>query len=110
MNKAIIFMAFSLFAGQSLASDSVYSWGTWSQGIKPAAGPARITPPPAQKPDVSFRPNEHSNLTRSIATVQTPAPVPTPVVTVPDIAASGVGDITPGASLTAATRPTQPNF
>lgn len=49
----------------SAETDSVYSWGNWSKGIKPAAGPtARVTPPPAQRPDINFRPNENSAFLR----------------------------------------------
>lgn len=58
---AVIF-PFQLFA----ADDSVYSWGAWAEGIKPAAGPvASITPAPAQKPQVNFRPNENSAFARN---------------------------------------------
>ena len=58
-------------------TDSVYSWGAWAQGIKPAAGPSlAITPAPVDQPKVDIRANEASALTRNIK------PLPT-VVTVP---------------------------
>ncbi len=50
--------------------DSVYTWGKWSQGIQPAAGPvAKVTPPPVKTPNVNFRPNETAAFLRE-ATVQ----------------------------------------
>jgi len=49
-------------------TDSVYSWGVWENGIKPAAGPGtRVTPPPVQQPDINFRPNENSAFLREAA-------------------------------------------
>ena len=62
-----------LFSTQAIAveKDSVYTWGSWAEGIKPAAGPvARVTPPPAQKPDVNFRPNENSAFLREAAPIR----------------------------------------
>jgi hypothetical protein len=54
--------------------DSVYSWGAWAQGIKPAAGPAVvITPAPVDVPKVDFRPNENSAFNRSIKLPSAPA-------------------------------------
>ena len=48
------------------ADDSVYTWGTWSQGIQPAAGSAHTAlPAPAQNPNVKFRPNENSVFSRT---------------------------------------------
>lgn len=78
--------------------DSVYSWGEWQKGIKPAAGgpAARITPPPAQRPDINFRPNENSAFLRDatqrpnsisgFSSVDTSVPVittPPPLITTP---------------------------
>ena len=63
-----------LFPLQAISSDdSVYSWGIWSQGVKPAAGPVRtVTPKVAQSPNVKFRPNENSAFYRS-SNAATPA-------------------------------------
>ncbi len=102
---SMIFAA-ALMSSQAATADSVYSWGSWSQGIKPAAGPvASVTPPPAQKPQVNFRPNEAPNLTRTTVQIQPPAPVPvpvvTPTVTIPVVASTnGAATITPGTVLT----------
>ena len=56
-------------------NDSVYSWGPWSQGIKPAAGDAmRLTPAAVEKPQVNFRPNENSAFSRTVVPSINPAP------------------------------------
>lgn len=66
MKKVILFLATTLLSSQVLAADSVHSWGPWAQGIRPAAGNiAVVTPPPAQAPDVQFRPNETSAFART---------------------------------------------
>ena len=58
----ILFLPFQVMSSDN---DSVYDWGTWAKGIKPAAGPAaRVTPPPAQRPEINFRPNENSAFLR----------------------------------------------
>ena len=80
-----LILAFSLLLPlQAIsAEDSVYSWGTWSQGVKPAAGPSvTATPSPVQTPNVNFRPNENSAFSRSptalaINTANDNAQVPT---------------------------------
>ena len=68
--------------------DSVYSWGAWSQGIKPAAGPVvNITPAPVDQPQVDFRPNENAAFRRSIQLPSLPEVTPDslqlPVIQVP---------------------------
>jgi len=66
--KCLLFTAL-LSSTSAMAEDSVYSWGSWSQGIKPAAGnTATLTPPPSQLTQVDFRPNENSALTRETIT------------------------------------------
>lgn len=79
MNKLLLGVIFILPLQLHAANgDSVYSWGAWAQGIKPAAGPAvRLTPAPAEQPQVGFRPNENAAFTRSIL------PAATPVITPP---------------------------
>lgn len=53
--------------------DSVYTWGAWAQGIKPAAGPvASVTPAPAQKTDINFRPNENDAFLREATNIPAP--------------------------------------
>ena len=82
MKKLLLGLAV-IFPVQLLAADdSVYSWGAWADGIKPAAGPvANITPAPAQKPLVNIRPNEAGPLTRtSIITNNPPVITPLPVI------------------------------
>ena len=81
MKKNLLGLALLLPFQAISANDSVYTWGHWSQGIKPAAGPAHIaTPAPAKTPNVNFRPNENSVFYRSpqqrppAAVVITPAP------------------------------------
>jgi len=64
------------FQAMSVEQDSVYTWGKWANGLRPAAGPvAKVTPPPAQTPDVNFRANETSAFLReAVAVVRVPAP------------------------------------
>lgn len=99
--KIHYFLFFSFLLSASAHADqkdSVYSWGEWQNGIKPAAGgpAARVTPPPAQRPDINFRPNENSaflreatqrpNIISGIADVDISVPVistPPPLVTPP---------------------------
>ncbi len=64
-----------MISTQSMAveKDSVYTWGAWAEGIKPAAGPvARVTPPPAEKTDINFRPNENVAFLREAVPPRTP--------------------------------------
>ena len=60
-------MALLLPIHTAFADDSVYAWGSWSQGIQPAAGGiASATPTSVQTPKVKFRPNENAALARGI--------------------------------------------
>jgi len=98
MKKIYLLALAAMLPAQTMAveNDSVYAWGAWEEGIQPAAGPvARITPPPAQKPDVNFRPNENSAFLREAVQI----PNITPGLPTSNII-SGVGDISPGAVLT----------
>ena len=64
-----------LFPLQLLAADkdSVYAWGAWAEGVKPAAGPVVIsTPAPADLPNIDFRPNENSAFSRKVFPAQLP--------------------------------------
>lgn len=67
MKKTYLILCAVLLSTQAVAAeaDSVYTWGEWAEGIQPAAGPvAKVTPPPAQTPNVNFRPNENSAFLR----------------------------------------------
>lgn len=73
MMKKILLVLAAILPLQIMAADadSIYTWGAWSQGIKPAAGPvAKITPAPAKLPDVNFRPNENAAFLREATTVE----------------------------------------
>lgn len=81
MKKAYLLTLALLLPVQSMAieQDSVYTWGQWANGVKPAAGPvAKVTPPPAQTPDVNFRANESSAFLREATATFRPAPPVTP--------------------------------
>lgn len=83
MKKIILALSLLLPLQALSVEDSVYSWGSWSQGIKPAAGPSvTATPSAVQAPNVNFRPNENSAFSRSptalaINTANDNAQVPT---------------------------------
>ena len=94
MKKMLLALAL-LLPLQAIAADkdSVYSWGAWAEGIKPAAGPVvSITPAPVNQPNVNFRPNENSAFNREFRPLppqasgvassarppNTPAPTATP--------------------------------
>ncbi len=84
MKKAYLFILVLLLPVQAMAieKDSVYSWGAWAKGIQPSAGHiARVTPPPARKPEINFRPNEAGAFNRKVTQVTTP--VATPVTIAP---------------------------
>ncbi len=60
-------------ADDDIITDSVYIWGDWENGLKPAAGfSAKATPPPAKTPNINFRPNENSELVREAASTVFP--------------------------------------
>jgi len=72
--------------------DSVYTWGEWANGLKPAAGlGAQTTPPPAQTPNVNFRPNENSAFLREAAdTIFPTAPSVNGAPQLPDVIATPI--------------------
>jgi len=74
-----LLVPFQLLAAED---DSVYSWGSWAQGIQPAAGAvAGLTPAPVEQPQVNFRPNENSAFSRrALQLVPTPPPAPVTVM------------------------------
>ncbi|VAW68211.1 hypothetical protein MNBD_GAMMA09-1794 [hydrothermal vent metagenome] len=88
----LLALAAFMVSAPSIAAekDSVYTWGVWAEGIKPAAGPvAKVTPPPARQTDVNFRPNENAaylreaipprqpNIVTGIGNIDTSRPVVT---------------------------------
>lgn len=86
MKKVSLFIATTLLSAQVMAADSVYSWGPWAQGIQPAAGgTAAVTPPPAQAPDIQFRPNENAAFFRNQAPVVFSQPVVDTTDSQPDV-------------------------
>lgn len=86
MKKVSLFIVASLLSAHALGADSVYSWGPWAQGIKPAAGgTAAVTPPPAQAPDIQFRPNENAAFFRSQAPAVFTQPVVDTTTSEPDV-------------------------
>ena len=97
-NKAMLlalFIPLQSFAG----NDSVYDWGQWAQGIQPAAGAVQtVTPPPAYKPEVSFRPNENSAFYRSIIENSVARNPPAAAPAQPALAARPPGASTPVAT------------
>ncbi len=78
-----------LLSVQSIAveKDSVYTWGQWARGLQPSAGSvASVIPPPAQKNEISFRPNENNAFLREATTSFRPAPPAAPgAPQIPDI-------------------------
>ncbi len=84
MIKNLYLLALALllpFQAIAVDQDSVYTWGKWAEGLQPAAGPvAQVTPPPAQIPNINFRPNEAAAFSREAAQniVFRPAPPVTP--------------------------------
>ena len=88
MKKIYMLALAAILPAQTMAveNDSVYAWGAWEEGIQPAAGPiARITPPPAQRPDVNFRPNENSAFLREAADITIRVPAPPVIPNAPQI-------------------------
>ena len=66
--KKILLGIILLFPLQTIAADSVYNWGSWKDGIKPAAGPGVVAmvvaPAPVTNPNINIRPNETAELKR----------------------------------------------
>jgi len=64
--KKILLGLTLLFPLQTIAADSIHSWGSWKEGIQPAAGPviARAIPSAVKTPKINIRPNEAGNVNR----------------------------------------------
>ena len=90
----LAFMATSAWA----AEHSIYAWGPWSEGIKPAAGPVYVAPVPVSEPQVDLR--ESMALLREYNSIQPPAPVLT-VTGLGNAASSIPVDTTPPPSVVA---------
>jgi len=101
MKKLLLGLAVIIPAQLYAAEDSVYSWGAWADGIKPAAGPvANLAPAPAQKPQVNFRPNETSAFNRTnVLRLAPPAATGAPQEPTTVIIPSNLPVISPGSNL-----------
>lgn len=87
MKKAILLVSAVLLSSPAIAADSVYNWGAWSQGLKPAAGGiAQVTPPPVQRPEINFRPNENKAFGRTQRVqAEVTVAVAQPTIVVPEV-------------------------
>ena len=71
--KKLLFSLLIVMSHSVIAADnSVYAWGPWSEGVKPAAGPAYVAPAPApaSEPQVELR--ESLALLREYNDIQPP--------------------------------------
>ena len=73
MKKLLCVLAVLLPASVFAADNSVYAWGPWADGIKPAAGPMYVAPTPVSEPQVDTR--ESLALLREYNSIQPPAPI-----------------------------------
>ena len=55
MKKLLLSLAIVLPSSVFAADNSVYAWGPWAEGIKPAAGPVYVAPAPVSEPQVDTR-------------------------------------------------------
>lgn len=66
--KKLLLGLVALIPLQTIAADSVYSWGKWDATVKPAAGgivsALSITPGAVEDPEIAMRANEAEELTR----------------------------------------------
>lgn len=72
MKKLLLSLAVILPTAVFATDDSVYAWGPWADGIKPAAGPVYVAPAPVSEPQVDTR--ESLALLRRYNSIQPPAP------------------------------------
>ena len=68
MKKLLCVLAVLLPASVFAADNSVYAWGPWADGIKPAAGPMYVAPTPVSEPQVDMR--EALELRRQLNEIQ----------------------------------------
>lgn len=68
MKKLLCVLAVLLPASVFAADASVYAWGPWADGIKPAAGPMYVAPTPVSEPQVDMR--EALELRRQLNEIQ----------------------------------------
>ena len=73
MKKLLWSLAIILPASVFAAENSVYAWGPWSEGVKPAAGPMYVAPTPVTEPQVDTR--ESLALLREYNSIQPPPPI-----------------------------------
>ena len=72
MKKLLCVLAVLLPASVFAADNSVYAWGPWADGIKPAAGPMYVAPTPVSEPQVDTR--ESLALLREYTSTTPPIP------------------------------------
>ena len=69
--KKLLFSLLIVVSNSVIAADnSVYAWGPWSEGVKPAAGPVYVASAPASEPQVELR--ESLTLLREYNNIQPP--------------------------------------
>lgn len=73
MKTLLLSMVMILPTSLYAADNSVYAWGEWAEGIKPAAGPVYVAPAPVSEPQVDTR--ESMALLREYNSIQPPAPI-----------------------------------
>jgi hypothetical protein len=73
MKKLLLSIALILPMQAFADKNSVYEWGPWAEGVKPAAGPANAAPAPVQNPQADVR--ESLALLRRYNDIQPPAPI-----------------------------------
>ena len=71
MKKLLLSLAVILPTAVFAAESSVYAWGPWAEGIKPAAGPVYVAPAPVSEPQVDTR--ESMALLRQYNGIQPPS-------------------------------------
>lgn len=55
MKKLLLSLAVFLTTSAFAADNSVYAWGPWAEGVKPAAGPVYVAPAPVSEPQADMR-------------------------------------------------------
>lgn len=73
MKKLLLSLAVIFSSSVFAADNSVYAWGPWAEGIKPAAGPVYVAPAPVSEPQVDVR--ESMALLREYNSIQPPSPI-----------------------------------
>ncbi len=88
MKKLLLGLVLLLPLQTFAADDSVYTWGVWTQGIKPAAGPViQVAPASVSQPKVNVRETILASrvVVAQVATPTPPAVEPVIVTTEPAV-------------------------